>query len=404
MSRILTNNGSHNQLPSPENRLVINCAHPVLSRQTIDLSHRLLRLKLDWNVVLHLAHQHSVLPLLNQNLKHLVACLETNLIPDDIMQILESHQHQTTIDNLYRAGELSLILDDFDRANIETLVFKGPAVALSCYGSIGLRNFSDLDLLIPECKVLIAREILIKRGFEAAGNLTPHQQQRFLSSGYHWSFARSTDDLILEVHWRITPRYFSFPLEIASLWQRRVVLNLPRKKAFQPSPEDCLLALCAHGAKHAWERLVWISDVAHLIQTNEHIDWNTVMERAQTLRSVRLLLLGLWVAHEVLGAPLPSMLRERITRDAGILKSTRTIQARLLRREHRPPNSLELLTMHLRARESWQDALRYGYRVALMPSIADYRMMSLPSELSFLYYAVRPFRLAANYVKRLRDN
>jgi len=403
MSRILTNNYNYNQLPSPENQLVINCAHPVLNRQTIDLSHRLLQMKLDWNVVLNLAHQHSVLPLLNRNLKHLVIHLGTNFIPDDIMQILESHQQQTAIDNLYRAGELSIILDDFDEANIETLVFKGPAVALSCYGNIGLRNFSDLDLLIPECKVLKAREILIRRGFKAAGNLTAHQQQRFLSSGYHWSFTRSTDDLVLEVHWRITPRYFSFPLEITSLWQRRVVLNLPRKKAFQPSPEDCLLALCAHGAKHAWERLVWISDVAHLLQTNEHIDWNTVIKRAQTLRSVRLLLLGLWVAHKVLGSPLPFMIRERITRDAGISKITRTIQSRLLRREHSPPNFLELLIMHLSTRESWQDALRYGYRVALVPSIADYRMMSLPSELSFLYYAARPFRLATDYVKRLHD-
>jgi len=60
-----------------------------------------------------------------------------------------------------------------------------------------------------------------------------------------------------------------------------------------------------HGTKHRWERLRWICDVAELIRVREDVKWETLMRVAESLGSRHMLSLGLYLAHDVLGAPLP---------------------------------------------------------------------------------------------------
>jgi len=40
------------------------------------------------------------------------------------------------------------------------------------------------------------------------------------------------------------------------------------------SVEDELVLICIHGAKHFWERLMWIADVAALISAQTAINWS----------------------------------------------------------------------------------------------------------------------------------
>src|SRR2546422_6923977 len=48
------------------------------------------------------------------------------------------------------------------------------------------------------------------------------------------------------------------------------------------SPEDLVLALCAHGTHHGWSRLEWIADVARLARAEAAVDWQTVLDRKST--------------------------------------------------------------------------------------------------------------------------
>ena len=76
------------------------------------------------------------------------------------------------------------------------------------------------------------------------------------------------------------------------------------------SPEDLLIYLCVHGTKHRWERLTWIADVAELVQSSGDIDWQTTIERSTALGSLRVVLLGLYLSHAVLGTRLPSRVHD----------------------------------------------------------------------------------------------
>ena len=75
--------------------------------------------------------------------------------------------------------------------------------------------------------------------------------------------------------------------------------------------------LCVHGAKHFWERLAWIVDIAQLVTVRE-VDWKLLSEIAAERKCSRLLLLGLYLAHEVVGAPLPESVLQRARSDSRV--------------------------------------------------------------------------------------
>lgn len=138
-------------------------------------------------------------------------------------------------------------------------------------------------------------------------------------------------------------------------------------------PEDLLLILCVHGAKHYWARLNWICDIAELIRGHQGIHWERVMEQAVRLRSERILFLGLLLAGNLLGAALPENILQR---DAFSLRMREWLWDRVRYLLHRLPE--------------------YLYTV-VTPNTRDQAMLVLPLSLSFLYYLLRPSRLLRDY-------
>ena len=69
--------------------------------------------------------------------------------------------------------------------------------------------------------------------------------------------------------------------------------------------EDLILFLYIHGAKHGWPLLSWICDLAGLIHRGVGIGWSALLFRAEASQYRRALLLGLKLAHELIGVPIP---------------------------------------------------------------------------------------------------
>jgi hypothetical protein len=137
------------------------------------------------------------------------------------------------------------------------------------------------------------------------------------------------------------------------------------------------------------------------VRTFEHTNWRELMERAHALGSDRALALGLLLAHELLEAPLPPAVVQRIRADATQVELVRQVET-LLFRDDSPSHDISFWKdFHFHVKERWQDRLRlrlhYNYRyfrLAVLPNAKDEDLVSLPSYLHFLYYFLRPLRLA----------
>jgi Uncharacterised nucleotidyltransferase len=150
--------------------------------------------------------------------------------------------------------------------------------------------------------------------------------------------------------------------------------------------------------------LNWICDVAELVSAyRQRIDWYRLSRQAQELRGERMLLLGLFLAHKLLGAAIPEQQLKRIDKEAEIKYLAARIRERffgqLLNRLRDEP-----VFFYWKVREHLRDKLalllkyfpEYFLRM-IVPNTRDHSILRLPASLSMTYYFLRPIRLICEY-------
>ncbi len=376
--------------------LLICCARARMNAETADRIRTLLRQETDWTHLLQAADWHGLTPLVYWHLSGSAP----DAVPKAVMDHLRARFHEIAGRNLFQTAKLLELLDLFAISGIVAIPYKGPALASLAYGNLALREFVDLDFLVRERDVPKAQRILISQGYRPELPLGPSQEAAFREYHYHSTFLNDADGVIVELHWRVAPRYFAFALDVERLWERLKPMSLVGKEVLTLSPEDWLLILCAHGAKHRWEQLKWICDIAELIRVQEALDWGLVTEQAMSLGVARMLFLGLVLARDLLGAALPGEVVRRARADPVVESLAAQIRAQLFSKPEIPSTLGEMSLFHLRARERFRDRLRYCLRLAVTPTVGDWQFVPLPRPFFPLYYLLRPIRLAADSLRR----
>src|SRR6266478_3474703 len=320
----------------PEDDLLICIARRTLEVAREALLCRLLGRDLDWDYLLAMADRHSLIPLLHYHL----SSIDSRAVPPAVMSRLEEMNRENTRFNLFLTGELLKLMTLLQDHGIEAIPFKGPTLALSAYGDIGLRQFGDLDILIKRQDFLAVRDLLLANGFTPRPDLNSAQQAALLRFDCSHNFANAKD-VWVDVHWDIVAPYYSVKIRADRLWDHLQPVTLNGRQILTLSTEDLLLILCLHGFTHLWERLGWICDVASLIDQQENIDWRLVMENANKLGLRRILLLGLVLASELLDASLPAEMRQAADGDAVVKRLAHQVEEQLFREHRAPPGLFE---------------------------------------------------------------
>jgi len=290
-----------------------------------------------------------------------------------------------------------MLLKLFEAHGIQAVPYKGPALGAAAYGNLSLRQFRDLDILVRKRDVLSAKDLLIAHGYRPSVHVTQAQEAAYLRSQYEYEFLREDGKVVVELHWGVTPRYFSFSPDFDRLWERVTPVSLAGIMVWTFPPEDLLLLLCVHGAKHCWRRLEWISSIAGLVEAHEKFDWEQLMVQARALGSKRMLLLGLALASDLLGAVLPAEVLQSAKADRTVGALKELVRERLFLEMTERPGVFETALFHLKARERLQDRVRYFLRLAMTTTARDWTATQVPPLLSFLYYPIRAIRLTKKY-------
>lgn len=373
---------------APEAELLIHCARVELDQYRAEMIRALVAGELDWELLLSLAVRHGMIPLVHF---HLNALRTGPRDPVPAARLREYAQRISAM-NAYLTGELRQLLAAFEARGVGAIPYKGPALAMEAYGSVSLRYFCDLDILVRKRDYASARDILGERGFRPYQGLGVAQQAVMLRTQCNVPFTRDDDRSIVEIHWEVAARNYSRALDERGLWSRSREATFAGARVQMLAPEDLLHALCVHGSKHLWERLSWICDVAQLIGRGPQLDWDALLDRARATGSTRLLLLGLNLADELLGARLPQNIRAELDADASVARLTRRVLAGLFVEAGPAEGMSGYFGFQLGARERLRDKLRYfGYTFS--PTDEDVAQLSLPRPLNFIYYLLRPLRL-----------
>ncbi len=349
----------------------------------------------DWDWLIATARVHGLVPRLERIVRS-----ANGATPDPVRRELRARAAATAANNLRLAGDLLRILDAFAERSIRVLAYKGPTLAVLAYGDISLRSFRDLDIVVDPADVVAGRALLEQLGYHP-GPLDPPPSRRnaFLALACEYQFYRSDGDIV-ELHWRLLPPYFALRIPFATLWERRAAVSLSGRAVPTLSPEDLVLALCAHGTHHRWDRLEWIADVARLLRPEAGVDWRVVVERARRLGGTRMVGLAARLAADLLGAELPPPCAV-VACERAVTPLAAAVRASLFTRVPAFEVSWRARLFHLRAHARLRDRARYLLWLVGRPNQGDWAVVSLPDALAPFYYLIRPLRLVAKYTARL---
>jgi hypothetical protein len=238
---------------------------------------------------------------------------------------------------------------------------------------VAFRQFSDLDLLVHPQDADHAKALLWAQGYRWLDGRPPTLFPRLRKV---YELISPDRHVLVELHWALTSATFFFPLDPAPLWTRLETVSLLETPVRSLAPEDLLLILCVHGAKHHWSRLGWICDVAAVLRATPQLDWARCIAQASQLGGRRMLALGVRLAHDLLGAGLSTEVGRWIQAEAVVPWLAAQVWAGLFVAAC-PPEAWDHPAFYLGLRERVQDRLPcYLYLVyrTLLPAVLKNRV------------------------------
>ena len=239
---------------------------------------------IDWENLRHALYAHG--------LESLAASLEPSFKP---------MRHRTGL--IHLAAEATLV--DVSRAlspgAIPFAVLKGPPLALALYGEPGLRSFADVDVIVAPADRARALDALVAAGFRVVGSAL---NQALVKRGHFHVVLKheSKNRITLELHWELVDRGNLYRIREDEIRKRWTHASLHGAVIGVLAPEDELIYLLLHIAKHGmfngyglergasatWfvrtvtgNRLIWFMDIQRFLEKRAAtLDWDAVRERS----------------------------------------------------------------------------------------------------------------------------
>jgi hypothetical protein len=145
-----------------EEILLLGLCRLTFSKTQSEKIGELVSLVSDWDYFANLANEHGVIALVSFNLKNLGYLRR---LPEKTVTSLNNSMMVNLSRNAFHTSRLTEVLRLFNEANIKTVLLKGLALEISVYGNRGLRQMTDVDILLDRSNHKLARKILIENGF-----------------------------------------------------------------------------------------------------------------------------------------------------------------------------------------------------------------------------------------------
>jgi hypothetical protein len=389
MPRLAENELKHKMRPELE---LVLCSARSKSPETVERIRTLFGEGMNWSEILACAIQHKLAPMLWERL----ASLDGVFLAQDQRETLTQLARSMGRNSLAFTGEMLRLHELFTAAQIAAIPFKGPTLAWLAYPNFAHRTFVDLDFVVPQCSIRQAMSLLRAQGYVPQFNSAEAQVGQSGPAPGQYAFAPGRNYSFVELHTERTLRYFSRPLNLAEMNSRLIRLEIGGRTIRTFSVEDLLVMLCVHGTKHFWERLAYIVDIAQLTRVCE-VNWALASELAEKTGSTRKMLLGLYLARELMGASLPESVLERARGDRQVRWLAGEVVDQYAGASDPSVGVWPRAVFRLRSCDGYWQGLRQLFRLSVSPTESDREKIRLPRFTSPLYTLVRPFRLLQEY-------
>jgi hypothetical protein len=194
----------------------------------------------DWRYFSRLANEHGVAALVYHNLEKLDFLKFVSKEAQDFLRNALLMSLGRNSRNIIGATEALKILN---RENIKTVLLKGLALELSVYGNEGLRQMTDVDVLVSREDCMKARKALMSEGFISRPVKSVFHKLIMEDTGKHLP-TLSRNDFNIELHHELFGAGRNLLTKI--LFDNSHETDLSGSKTYIPEPQIFFLYLVKH--------------------------------------------------------------------------------------------------------------------------------------------------------------
>lgn len=354
---------------------------------------------LDWAELLEKARQHGMMPLLYGHLK------KQNLLgqlPESVQESLHRFFVFNALRNEKQEVVLNTVLSLMELVKINVVPVKGLVLAKELYGDTVWRTMDDLDFLVRPFEILATREVLQKNGFTDNLTIKENDLEWYTDIGGDFSMTHVDSGMIVEIGTGVLSLGGGFSLSWREMFTHLHDLGLSSRTVKTLSPELQLLMLCIHGAKHYWERVIWLSDLNALNYTYPDLDFDLVEKKSREMGIWRIVLSSLYLMKLLLGEEkLPGAIEQALLKDPKAQQVAEQLVLRMSQKRTLVSWWYYRFYFHIISLDRSRDKVRYFINLVFLPSRGDRAVIKLPKYMYPLYFIIRPFRLGFSRIRKL---
>jgi hypothetical protein len=227
---------------SDEEHLLLELCRLEFSDEQINRIKSLLAVITDWPYFSNLANEHGVAALVWYNLEKYQLHSE---IPEAAAYFLKCTLMRSLGRNTFNTESMGEVLRLLNAENIKIVILKGLALENSVYGNQGLRQMSDVDILINRDECIKARKILISNGYVSLPVKSFFHKQILTYYGKHLP-SLIKNGTSIEIHHELFGGRKNLMTKM--LYDSSYMVEIKGEKAWFPQPQIFFLYL----VKHLW--------------------------------------------------------------------------------------------------------------------------------------------------------
>jgi len=294
----------------PEEELILLVADIHPDKTILDRVDALIPAIFDWEVFTKMAIDRAAAPLIVDKLSSLK---NAGLFPESVLRRLKQASLRTLSRNMLLTEHFRQVIRAFSEAEIPVIALKGSMLSEWLYGNINLRQFSDLDLLVPQEKGMTAVEILRGMGY-VSSDLKMSDFIKENTSIVHYT-PMIKNGVSVEIHIRIHAETESYQVDLQDMWQQAVPMQLHGVPALGFCPEDLLLHLCFHLDKHfrgGQFQFTCLYDIVNMLNhKGKEIHWDLFEKKCIQAKAESVTYKYLLLAQKYMNAQLPVLVAKK---------------------------------------------------------------------------------------------
>jgi len=288
----------------PELDIILLSAKINPTIKDIDALNKIIPNLKNWDYFVNILIERGLSPLFYNKIEILD---NTNQIPKHIIAKLRKAYYKTLTRSLLLHDYFKNVTTAFNNNNLAFIALKGIYLSEWLYKDVGLRQFSDIDILVKPQDAQKALAILNELGYRSYDGIESEEigGQKDLM---HYK-PRLLNDVSVEIHIKIHHSKENYLMPIDEIWQNAVKTKIDGINSHVLEFYDMFIHLCLHLDKHVkigHVQFTSFADITNILSVYENeFDWNKLLEKTIKYNCEAIVFKFVILVNKYFNAPVP---------------------------------------------------------------------------------------------------